>query len=579
MRARGGDDASFGVLYERHFDSARRVAGAYASSPMDAEDLASEGFTQVLGAIRAGGGPQKAFRPYVLTVVRRLAANDAARGRRTTPTSEMEAYAPLLPFEDPVLAELEASLVGRAFAALPERWQTVLWHTEVEGESPAQVAPRLGLSPNAVAALALRAREGLRKEYLQAHLSEQEQRLERECRMCAKKLAAYLRGSLGRRDRRRLEAHLDTCDRCVRLLLELREVSGRLRGILTPLLLGPAFAGYFASLVEASPDDATDDTPDTATDGPTDGTTDGLRGPAGGGGTGSSTGVVALSAAVGLALLTLVSVLVPSSRGSSSLPRTDSRAPAPTSSAPASRQPVPPSPTAPSPATTHPGEGNQDSPRPDPAPRAPTTEPASPSPPPPAKHPVNPTTPPSSPSPSPSPPTPSPSPHPPRSVLADGSLETPRVKPNTFQTFTAGQFLGPWKVTSGSVDLKDAGYWQAAKGKQSMDLNGNGTGAVSQTFATVTGTAYTVTYALAGNSDGQAPAVKTGTVLIDGQNVQDLSFDATGKTHTDMGYVTRQVHFVATGKSTTLTFASTTPNSDGGPVIDDVTVIAKRGRG
>ncbi|WP_189307256.1 RNA polymerase sigma factor [Streptomyces albospinus] len=56
--ARGGDDASFVVLYERHFASARRLAGLYATSPADAEDLASEGFAQVLGAIRAGGGPQ-----------------------------------------------------------------------------------------------------------------------------------------------------------------------------------------------------------------------------------------------------------------------------------------------------------------------------------------------------------------------------------------------------------------------------------------------------------------------------------------------------------------------------------------
>ncbi|TJZ57005.1 choice-of-anchor C family protein [Streptomyces piniterrae] len=154
----------------------------------------------------------------------------------------------------------------------------------------------------------------------------------------------------------------------------------------------------------------------------------------------------------------------------------------------------------------------------------------------------------------------------------DGSFETPKVAPNTFQTFTAGEFVGPWKVTSGSVDVKDAGYWQAAEGDQSLDLNGTETGAVSQTFATNRGSTYTVTYSLAGNSDGQAPTPKTGKVLIDGQNVQDFSFDATGKTHQNMGYVTREVGFVATGSSTTLTFASTTPHSAGGPVIDDVQV-------
>ncbi|MCX4581333.1 choice-of-anchor C family protein [Streptomyces sp. NBC_01571] len=153
----------------------------------------------------------------------------------------------------------------------------------------------------------------------------------------------------------------------------------------------------------------------------------------------------------------------------------------------------------------------------------------------------------------------------------DGSFETPTVPPATFQTFTAGQTIGPWQVTSGTADLIGAGYWQAAEGDQSLDLNGNNPGSVSQTFTTVPGTQYTVTYALAGNFGGP-PTVKTGQVRIDGQDVQNFSFDVTGKTRTNMGYINRQVTFVATGTSTTLSFASTTPNSAWGPVIDDVTV-------
>ena len=44
------------------------------------------------------------------------------------------------------MAQLESGLAARAFARLPERWQTVLWHTEVEQECPADVAPVLGLT-------------------------------------------------------------------------------------------------------------------------------------------------------------------------------------------------------------------------------------------------------------------------------------------------------------------------------------------------------------------------------------------------------------------------------------------------
>ncbi|MEU7430968.1 choice-of-anchor C family protein [Streptomyces sioyaensis] len=155
----------------------------------------------------------------------------------------------------------------------------------------------------------------------------------------------------------------------------------------------------------------------------------------------------------------------------------------------------------------------------------------------------------------------------------DGSFETPKVAPNSFHTFTTGQSIGPWKVTSGSVDVKDAGYWQAAEGDQSLDLSGTESGAVSQTFATKPGIRYTVTYSLAGNPHPEGPTLKTGKVLIDGQNVQDFSFDTTGKTYRNMGYVTREVTFVGTGASTTLTFAgTTTPNTASGAVIDDVTV-------
>ncbi|MEU7430969.1 choice-of-anchor C family protein [Streptomyces sioyaensis] len=155
----------------------------------------------------------------------------------------------------------------------------------------------------------------------------------------------------------------------------------------------------------------------------------------------------------------------------------------------------------------------------------------------------------------------------------DGSFETPQVKPNTFDEFAAGQSFGPWRVTRGTVDLIGAGYWQAAEGDQSLDLNGSDAGTASQTFTTKPGAGYTVTYSLAGNPElGRVPALKTGKVLIEGQNVQDFSFDVTGKTNTNMGYVRRQVTFVATGPATTLTFASTTLHSPTGPVIDDVTV-------
>ncbi|MDT3397775.1 choice-of-anchor C family protein [Streptomyces sp. B1866] len=157
----------------------------------------------------------------------------------------------------------------------------------------------------------------------------------------------------------------------------------------------------------------------------------------------------------------------------------------------------------------------------------------------------------------------------------DGSFEYPLAPANRFTTYAAGQSIGPWRVGAGGVDLIGAGFWQAAEGDQSVDLNSGNPGSVAQTFTTTPGRAYTVTYALAGNTGGahgpNNPVVKTGRVLLDGQVFQDFSFDVSNATTADMGYVRRQVTFEASRATTTLTFASTTPGAYG-PAIDDVRV-------
>ena len=39
--------------------------------------------------------------------------------------------------QTPAVADLERTMIARAFASLPERWQVVLGHTEIEGARPA----------------------------------------------------------------------------------------------------------------------------------------------------------------------------------------------------------------------------------------------------------------------------------------------------------------------------------------------------------------------------------------------------------------------------------------------------------
>ena len=63
---RGGDVDAYGELFARHVDAARRLARQIAG-PSDADDLVSDAFTKVLLVLQRGGGPDLAFRAYLLS--------------------------------------------------------------------------------------------------------------------------------------------------------------------------------------------------------------------------------------------------------------------------------------------------------------------------------------------------------------------------------------------------------------------------------------------------------------------------------------------------------------------------------
>lgn len=240
---RSGDLEAYGVLFARHRDAALRLARSLMPGS-DADDLVSDGFAKVLGVLQKGGGPDLAFRAYLLTAIRRLHIDRIRAVRRTTPTDDLEALDKGEPFSDPAVAGFENAAAARAFASLPERWQLVLWHLEVEGQKPAEVAPLLGMSANSVSALAYRAREGLRQAFLQMHAADV---LDDRCTATRQLLGGYVRQGLSRRDNHKVSEHLQTCRPCTALYLELTEVNSSLAAILGPVVLGSAAAAYLAA--------------------------------------------------------------------------------------------------------------------------------------------------------------------------------------------------------------------------------------------------------------------------------------------------------------------------------------------
>ena len=194
--------------------------------------------------LQRGGGPDLAFRAYLLTAVRRLHVDRIRAGSRLRPVDDLTPFDPGVPFHDTAVEGFENAAAARAFASLPERWQMVLWHTEVEQQKPADVAPLLGMSANSVSALAYRAREGLRQAFLSQHATDPD---DVDCAWTRDHLGAYIRGGLSRRDATRVDDHLASCRACAAVYLELTEVNSGLAAILAPLLLGTAGAGYLSS--------------------------------------------------------------------------------------------------------------------------------------------------------------------------------------------------------------------------------------------------------------------------------------------------------------------------------------------
>jgi RNA polymerase sigma factor (sigma-70 family) len=238
-QVRNGSTEAYGLLYERHLDSAEATARRHAGNSSDVFDLVAESFAKVLAAIQGGNGPKVFFRAYLLTTLRRLASAQRATDGQRLVTDDMESVMAVEAGPDPVVSAFEDDVVARSFRDLPERWQAVLWYSEVDGMAPAAIAPMLGLAPNAVSALAIRAREGLRQAYLQHHVGE----VRAGCEGYAKHLGAYARGTLAPRRADRLERHLESCTECGAILLHVKDVGAGMRGIIFPALAGLAYSG------------------------------------------------------------------------------------------------------------------------------------------------------------------------------------------------------------------------------------------------------------------------------------------------------------------------------------------------
>ncbi|MFI8888693.1 sigma-70 family RNA polymerase sigma factor [Streptomyces paradoxus] len=441
-RMRSGDDTAYEELYRRHAQAVRRYARTCCRDAHTADDLTAEVFARMLQAVRGGAGPTHAVRAYLLTSVRRVAASWTRSARREQLVDDFAVFAaqsargPDVSDDDTLelgadvraMHQAEQSMAMRAFRSLPERWQAVLWHTEIEDESPSEVATLFGLDANGTRVLASRAREGLRQAYLQAHVSATLTGDE-ECARYADQLGTYARGRLRTRAERGLRKHLDECAKCRLAALQIEEVAGGIPAVVPVAVIGWFGAAGYAKatgLIAGGAGAAGAAGAAAAAGGSAGGAATGSGGSAGGGGAAASEGVgapVKAGIAAGVVAVGVVAAVVMALAGNEK-PKQEAED-APPSPLPSSvvRPGEPTPPPTPSPSTSPPRPGprppglvparaetpaptpsSRTSPSPDPeaAPtptRTPAPPPASPKP-----------TPPPAPTPTPTPPPPPPAP-------------------------------------------------------------------------------------------------------------------------------------------------------------------------
>lgn len=244
--ARRGDNVALDTLIGRHRAAAARLAGRLA--PDSADVVLAEAVGVVAATLRAGGGPVVAFRPYLLTTVRRRNHARAAAAGRVRPVDDLGTER-LSSIAGSSVTPAALPAAAAAYRRMSELTRTALWHTEVDGEELAATAVVVGMPATEVAELAFRGREAFRQGTLGAHLGTAPSPA---CRWAAERFGALSREALPGADAAKVQEHLSGCGACTAAYPAIEAVENDLTMLLAMLVLGPAAGPYLGRDVVAA---------------------------------------------------------------------------------------------------------------------------------------------------------------------------------------------------------------------------------------------------------------------------------------------------------------------------------------
>ena len=190
-------------LYRAHAAEVYRYVYAVLGNRADAEDVTQTTFVNALRALERGERPRKPAN-WLITIahnlIRQRFRQQQSRPRqveldRDVPTLEADADGPAI--EDLV----------RALQRIPETQREALVLREMEGRSYKEISGILDVSETALESLIFRARRSLAEE-LENLVT---------CDRAELALSQQTDGRLGRKERKRLVAHLEECPSCARV--------------------------------------------------------------------------------------------------------------------------------------------------------------------------------------------------------------------------------------------------------------------------------------------------------------------------------------------------------------------------
>ena len=190
-------------LYRRYAAEVFRYAYAVLGNRSDAEDVTQTTFVNALRALERGEQPRKPSN-WLITIAHNLIRQRFRQQQARPHEVELDRDVPAAEADDqsPSIDELV-----RALQRIPATQRQALVLRELEGRTYGEIGEVLGVSQSALEALIFRARRSLAEE-LENLVT---------CDRAEFALSRDSDGRLGRKERRRLLAHLEECESCARI--------------------------------------------------------------------------------------------------------------------------------------------------------------------------------------------------------------------------------------------------------------------------------------------------------------------------------------------------------------------------